>query len=73
MSLPIRLRQKMKAPLILLSILILINSLQAAEYTIRDEEDLITEEQEKIIAKSQAEILAEQDTIVSFAFYQIGT
>ncbi|MGJ8655905.1 MAG: hypothetical protein ACSHX6_05580 [Akkermansiaceae bacterium] len=58
--------------LIIIPLFVLLGSLQAAEYSIIDPEDLITEDQRQILKKGQTNISADQNTLVSYAFYNVN-
>ncbi len=45
--------------------------LNATEYTILDPENLITADQKQLLEKNQATMLAEQNTLISYGFYNV--
>jgi len=47
-------------------------SLQAAEYSVIDPENIITDEQQKLIEKIQADISTNHNSLVTYAFYSIN-
>jgi|GEM_PF-6880714 len=64
-------RNRLKKLFIVIQLLFFAGSLHGAEYSIIDPENLITDEQENKLAKNQEHLLQEQDTLVSYAFYNV--
>lgn len=70
---PLLSRHRVKKLLIIIQLLFFIGNLSAAEYSIIDPEELITEDQKEFLGNNQESILKDRDTLVSFAFYNVET